>query len=45
MNICGFTTSLSELENSKGRLEATTFNLIAEDEEAWQAYLVFKQKS
>jgi hypothetical protein len=44
LNIPAFAESFREMEQSEDKLENTTSNQIASDEEVWQAYLVVEKK-
>jgi hypothetical protein len=44
LNIPDFAESLREMEQSEDKLENTTSNQIASDEEVWQAYLAVEKK-
>lgn len=44
LNIADFAEYFREIEQTEDKLENTTSNQIASDEEVWQAYLASKQK-
>lgn len=44
LNIPDFAESFREMEQSEDKLENTTSNQIASDEEVWQAYLAVEKK-